>query len=282
MKHGRPNKRHGNNAGNASNGNGNAGNGNGNGNSRHNNNKYGNGGGNTSPNANAAAGPSGNRRQRTGAGTFVPKNGTPQTHRQGQNDGFFHGGGNAYYAGGGHRTAPGMANTQFDFSRAQVLDPNSALNADPYYQAYAKRVKTANNELEPVGRTHELATLLAKGNIDRVCAEVFHVISGVMKSHFGDGFMRDDLYMCDCNGRVPACFMRAYLFEKLKSQDLEQRLKRADELLRGMPPTASQATGGFGGIPVPAGLYAQPFRIGSPQPASSTDADDADVVMGGI
>lgn len=109
---------------------------------------------------------------------------------------------------------------------------------------YRSWLQTPERPLSKVHRSHGLREMLQCGDVDQISAEVFHFLCGIHQCKYGDGYMRDDMVLCDCDGKVPRCFATAYIELARKVQHLEQKLERlkvrASSRTRSSKPRPSQ------------------------------------------
>lgn len=108
------------------------------------------------------------------------------------------------------------------FAAANPGVSGEGLYMDFIYRSWAQ---SPDRPLSQVHRSHGLKAMLQCGDVDQISAEVFHFLCGIHQCKYGDGFMRDDMVLCDCDGRVPRCFATAYIELARKVQYLEQKLE---------------------------------------------------------
>ena len=93
------------------------------------------------------------------------------------------------------------------FAAANPGVSGEGLYMDFIYRSWAQ---SQDRPLSEVHRSHGLKAMLQCGDVDQISAEVFHFLCGIHQCKYGDGFMRDDMVLCDCDGKVPRCFATAY------------------------------------------------------------------------
>lgn len=110
---------------------------------------------------------------------------------------------------------------------AMFAKTNPDVSGEGLYMDFLYRswLQTPERPLSRVHRSHGLKAMLQCGDVDEISAEVFHFLCGIHQCKYGDGFMRDDMVLCDCDGKVPRCFATAYIELARKVEHLEQKLE---------------------------------------------------------
>ncbi|CAK7242512.1 MAG: hypothetical protein STHCBS139747_004007 [Sporothrix thermara] len=102
--------------------------------------------------------------------------------------------------------------------------PKEGHSMDYIYRSWAQ---TPDRPLSEVHRYHAFQKMLECGSVDEISAEVFHFLCGIHQCKYGDGFMRDDMQLCDCDGKVSRCFVAAYIELARKLHRTEKKLSEA-------------------------------------------------------
>ncbi|KIH88024.1 hypothetical protein SPBR_07932 [Sporothrix brasiliensis 5110] len=112
--------------------------------------------------------------------------------------------------------------------KAKFAAANPGVSGEGLYMDFIYRswAQSPDRPLSKVHRSHGLKTMLQCGDVDQISAEVFHFLCGIHQCKYGDGFMRDDMVLCDCDGEVPRCFATVYMELARKVEYLEQKLKK--------------------------------------------------------
>ncbi len=129
--------------------------------------------------------------------------------------------------------------------RAQFQNMHPDLLGDSFYKRFLYNAWAASPEkpLKGIFRTNTFRQLLDLGDADMIAAEVCHFLCGVFQTMYGEGFMHDDMYMCDCDGTVPRCLMTVFLEMARKVECLEHQINKTKNMLLGNDarPSASHA-----------------------------------------
>ncbi|CAK7226256.1 hypothetical protein SCUCBS95973_006139 [Sporothrix curviconia] len=110
--------------------------------------------------------------------------------------------------------------------KRQFHEMNPGISKEGRHMDYIYRswARTPDRPLSEVHRYHAFRKMLEYGTVDEISAEVFHFLCGIHQYKYGDGFMRDDMELCDCDGKVSRCFVAAYM-------ELAWKLRRTEKML---------------------------------------------------
>ncbi|CAK7236301.1 hypothetical protein SBRCBS47491_009591 [Sporothrix bragantina] len=131
------------------------------------------------------------------------------------------------------------ADVKRKFHEANLDVSKEGLYMDYIYRSWAR---TPDRPLSEVHRYHAFRKMLECGSVDEISAEVFHFLCGIHQCKYGDGFMRDDMELCDCDGKVPRCFVAAYIELARKLHRTEKKLAEANRVLKATPGRSPRTT----------------------------------------